>query len=64
MQLKLNLIRYDEILEKQETHFQTLRKMLAEYSERDKSILLEEQKKRDQETSAMIQQTQLCFQVY
>lgn len=58
------MIRYEEKLEKQEAHFQALQKTFEERFERDKSNLLAEQKKRDQETSAMMQQTQLRFQVY
>lgn len=44
-------------------HFQTQQKTFAEHFEREKSMLIAEQKKRDRETSAMIQQTELHFQV-
>ncbi|EZA48105.1 5-azacytidine-induced protein [Ooceraea biroi] len=54
--------RYKEKLEEQEVHFQTQQKTLAEHFEREKSILTAEQKKRDEETSAIMQQTQLHFQ--
>lgn len=57
------MIRYKEKLEEQETHYQVQQRTFAEHFEREKSILLEEQKKRDQETSVMMQQTQLHFQV-
>jgi len=57
------LSRYKEKLEEQEIHFQTQQKTLAEHFEREKSILIAEQKKRDQEANTMMQQTQLHFQV-
>ncbi|KAM0732921.1 Centrosomal protein of 131 kDa [Formica fusca] len=55
-------IRYKEKLEEQEAHYQVQQKTFAEHFEREKSILIAEQKKRDQETSVMMQQTQLHFQ--
>lgn len=61
--MKLHLARYEEKLEKQEAHFHTVQSTLTERFERDRSNLLTEQKKRDQETSAMMQQTQSRFQV-
>lgn len=62
--MKLHLRRrYEEKLEKQEAHFRTLQSTLAERFERDRSDLLAEQKKREQEASAMLQQTQSRFQV-
>lgn len=61
--MKLYLARYKEKLEEQETHFQTQQKTLAEHFEKEKSILIAEQKKRDEETSAMMQQTHVHFQV-
>lgn len=64
MIIELNLIRYEEKLEKQETYFQTLQKTLEERFERDKSNLLADRRKRDQEISVMMQQMQLRFQVY
>ncbi|XP_025267991.1 centrosomal protein of 131 kDa [Camponotus floridanus] len=54
--------RYKEKLEEQEAHYQAQQKTFTEHFEREKSILIAEQKKRDQETSVMIQQTQLHFQ--
>lgn len=57
------LIRYKENLEEQEAHFQTQQKTFAEHFEREKAMLIAEQKKRDRETSVMIQQTELHFQV-
>ncbi|KAH0952523.1 hypothetical protein HN011_001814 [Eciton burchellii] len=54
--------RYKEKLEEQEVHFQTQQKTLAEHFEREKSILIAEQKKRDQEADTMMQETQLHFQ--
>lgn len=59
----MHLIRYKEKLEEQEAHYQAQQKTFAEHFEREKSTLIAEQKKRDQETSVMIQQTQLHFQV-
>lgn len=56
--------RYKEKLKEQEAHFQTQQNTLAEHFEREKSMLIAEQKRRDKETSAMIQQMQLNFQVY
>ncbi|XP_032686822.1 centrosomal protein of 131 kDa [Odontomachus brunneus] len=56
------MARYEEKLEKQEAHFHTLQSTLAERFERNRSNLLAERKKRDQETSAMMQQTQSRFQ--
>ncbi|EFN74317.1 5-azacytidine-induced protein 1 [Camponotus floridanus] len=53
---------YKEKLEEQEAHYQAQQKTFTEHFEREKSILIAEQKKRDQETSVMIQQTQLHFQ--
>lgn len=63
--VKLHFIghRYEEKLEKQEAYFQTLQNTLAENFERDKANLLAEQKKREQETSAIMRQTQLRYQV-
>jgi len=58
-----HLPRYKEKLEEQEIHFQTQQKTLAEHFEREKSILIAEQKKRNQEANTMMQQTQLHFQV-
>lgn len=57
------LIRYKENLEEQEAHFQTQQKTFVEHFEREKSMLIAEQKKRDRETSIMLQQTELHFQV-
>lgn len=57
------MIRYKEKLEEQEAHYQVQQKTFMEHFEREKSILIAEQKKRDQETSVMMQQTQLHFQV-
>ncbi|XP_077266800.1 centrosomal protein dilatory isoform X3 [Temnothorax americanus] len=54
--------RYKENLEEQEAHFQTQQKTFVEHFEREKSMLVAEQKKRDRETSVMIQQTELHFQ--
>ncbi|XP_019696478.1 centrosomal protein of 131 kDa isoform X2 [Harpegnathos saltator] len=54
--------RYEEKLEKQEAHFRMLQSTFAERFEKDRLNLLAEQKKRDQETSMMMQQTQLRFQ--
>ncbi|XP_039307400.1 centrosomal protein of 131 kDa isoform X1 [Solenopsis invicta] len=54
--------RYKENLEEQETHFQTQQKTFAERFEREKSMLIAEQKKHDRETSVRIQQTELHFQ--
>ncbi|XP_011697449.1 PREDICTED: LOW QUALITY PROTEIN: centrosomal protein of 131 kDa-like [Wasmannia auropunctata] len=54
--------RYKEKLEEQEAHFQTQQKTFAEHFEREKSMLIAEQKKRDRETSVIIQQTELHFQ--
>jgi len=58
------LTRYKENLKEQEAHFQTQQKTLMEHFEREKSMLFAEQRKRDQETSVMIQQTELHFQVH
>lgn len=57
------LNRYKENLEEQDMHFQTQQKTFAEHFEREKSMLIAEQKKRDRETSVMIQQSELHFQV-
>lgn len=57
------MIRYKENLEEQEAHFQTQQKTFAEHFEREKSMLIAEQKKRDRETSVIMQQTELHFQV-
>ncbi|XP_011640901.2 LOW QUALITY PROTEIN: centrosomal protein of 131 kDa [Pogonomyrmex barbatus] len=54
--------RYKENLEEQEVHFQMQQKTFTEHFEREKSALIAEQKKRDQETSATIQQMELHFQ--
>ncbi|XP_018317390.1 centrosomal protein of 131 kDa [Mycetomoellerius zeteki] len=54
--------RYKENLEEQEAHFQIQQKTFAEHFEEEKSMLIAEQKKRDQETSVMIQRTELHFQ--
>lgn len=59
----LQLIRYKENLEEQEMHFQTQQKTSAEHFEREKSMLIADQKKRDRKTNAMIQQSELHFQV-
>lgn len=57
------MTRYKENLEEQEAHFQIQQKTFAEHFEEEKSMLIAEQKKRDQETSVMIQRTELHFQV-
>ncbi|KAG5314878.1 CP131 protein, partial [Pseudoatta argentina] len=54
--------RYKENLEEQEAHFQIQQKTFAEHFEEEKSMLIAEQKKRDRETSVMIQRTELHFQ--
>ncbi|XP_036140983.1 centrosomal protein of 131 kDa isoform X2 [Monomorium pharaonis] len=54
--------RYKENLEEQEEHFQTQQKKFAEHFEKEKSMLIAEQNKRDRETSVKIQQMELHFQ--
>ncbi|KAL0122898.1 hypothetical protein PUN28_007525 [Cardiocondyla obscurior] len=54
--------RYKENLEEQEAHFQAQQKTFAEHFEREKSMLIAEQKKRDRETSMLLQQMELHFQ--
>ncbi|XP_018348192.1 PREDICTED: centrosomal protein of 131 kDa-like [Trachymyrmex septentrionalis] len=54
--------RYKENLEEQEAHFQIQQKTFTEHFEEEKSMLIAEQKKRDRETSEMIQRTELHFQ--
>lgn len=61
--IKLHLARYQEKLEEQEAHFQAQQRTFLEHFEREKSILITEQKKRDEETSTMMQQMQLYLQV-
>lgn len=55
--------RYKENLEEQEAHFLAQQKTFAEHFEKEKSMLIAEQKKHDRQTSVMIQQTELHFQV-
>lgn len=50
-------------MEKQEAYFRTMQVTLAKNFERDKENLIAEQRKRDEETNAMLRQTQLRFQV-
>lgn len=57
------MARYKEKMEEQETYSQTQQETLRKYFQREKLILITEQKKRDEETSTIMQEKQLQFQV-